>query len=329
MNRGAGVAVAVVAWGLAGTASADEGYLQRLADKVRARIDAIVAAKGPKQPPPTPITVQWKVARVGTVELGAPLIALVAGELDGDRKTGELYAVTPREVVALGFRGGHVVELGRVAFSGEPAVPAPRDPVGSAVIDGNELVAAASPWASELRVSWRGKTLVGKPGASGFGVCKGERLQLAPGRNHFANGAYAIKCRDDLVDNAGYGLTVRAELSTTNKLEVVVKRCVADQCSESGRFEYAKIGVAFDIADVDRDGTPELIVAEANPPGLPDAAKVITLGGDDKRGIFRRPFAGGVAGLAVVDGDDPDDVPEVVAAVRLVGSTRVDIWRLD
>ena len=38
--------------------------------------------------------------------------------------------------------------------------------------------------------------------------------------------------------------------------------------------------------------------------------------------------AGGVAGLAVVD-IDGDGVEDVVSAVRLVGSPRVDLWRLE
>ena len=36
--------------------------------------------------------------------------------------------------------------------------------------------------------------------------------------------------------------------------------------------------VAFAIADVDRDGVPEVIVSEASAPGTQDSAKVITLG---------------------------------------------------
>ncbi|MBA2540054.1 MAG: hypothetical protein H0V17_10505, partial [Deltaproteobacteria bacterium] len=69
--------------------------------------------------------------------------------------------------------------------------------------------------------------------------------------------------------------------------------------------------------------------SEASAPGATDSAKVHTLGGDDKKPVFRRIFNGGVAGLVVADGDDADDIPEVLAAVRLPGSTRLDIWRLD
>ncbi len=71
-----------------------------------------------------------------------------------------------------------------------------------------------------------------------------------------------------------------------------------------------------------------MIVTGSGAPGDPDAIKVITLGGDEKKGLFRKTFNGGVAGIAVGDGDG-DGVPEVLAAVRLAGATRVDLWRLD
>jgi hypothetical protein len=325
-----------VAFGLApARVHADDAYLAHLAQTVRARLTEIAIAKAPKLVPPVPVAVRWKVAKVGTIELGAPLVALVAGELDGDPRAGELYAVTSNEVIAIGFRQGRLVVRGRVAFTGERAVPAVRDPVGTAVIEGGELVAATSAWAGELRVAWTGtgasKTLVARPGGPGFLVCPGERAQLVPGRNYFATGAYAVRCRNDLVDRKGYPLRVRADLSTANKLAVVVQRCGVGgvACEETARVEYSKIGVAFEIADVDRDGTPELIVSGASAPGERDSVKVIALGGDERKALFAAPFAGGVAGIAAVDGDDPDDVAEVVVAVRFPSSTRVDFWRLD
>jgi len=337
MTRRGVAALGAVVW-FAVPASAEVGeqgdeYLARLATTVRARLDAVVASHAPKLVPPTPIKPTWRVHKVGTIELGAPLVALTAAELDGDPRAGELYAVTPHQVVAIGFRNGKLLELGRVAFAGERAVPAPRDVVGTAVVEGNEVVAAASSWAKELRVRWTNKKLVAKPGNAGFLVCPGERAQLAPGRNHFgttSNATYGVRCRDDLVDPTGYPLRVRAELAPNGKLAVTVDRCEAGggSCQRSGSFELSKVGVAFAIADVDRDGLPEVIVSDASAPGAPDSVKVLTLGGNDK-GLFRRPFNGGVAGLVAIDGDDADDVAEVLAAVRFPGATRVDVWRLD
>lgn len=110
---------------------------------------------------------------------------------------------------------------------------------------------------------------------------------------------------------------------------MTVETCPGGTCTQTGKFEYGNVGVAYVIHDVDRDGTPEVVVSEASAPYASDSAKVITLGGDEKKGIFKKSFMGGVAGLVVADGDDADDIPEVIAAVRLASSTRVDLWRLD
>ena len=89
------------------------------------------------------------------------------------------------------------------------------------------------------------------------------------------------------------------------------------------------VGVVFELADLDRDGTPELIYTGADAPGDPDSVKVIALGGDDKKPKWKKKFAaGGVAGLAVGDFDGTG-APIVIAAVRLVGATRVDLWRMN
>lgn len=304
-------------------------YYRDLAATVRARIGELILAHVPEPVPPKPIKVRWRKVKVGSIDLGAPLVSMVAAELDGDPTAGELYFVTPRAVIAIGFKNRKLVELGRVAFTGEHAVPEPRDVVGTAIVDGDEIVAASSPWVHELHVRWNNGTLVGQEGAPGFLVCPGVREQLQPGRNHFTTSTFQTRCRDDLVDAKGIPLHVRAELATgpIGKLTVGVERCAADKpCESIGKYEYTNVGIAFAIADVDRDGTPEVIVSRASAPNAPDAAKVITLGGN--RRFFKR-FQGGVAGLVTVDGDDADDIPEVLAAVRFPSSTRVDVWRLD
>src|ERR1041385_6412816 len=54
--------------------------------------------------PPKKVAIKWRLTKIGTVDLGAPLVALTGADLDGDGH-GELYAVTAREVIALGWRG--------------------------------------------------------------------------------------------------------------------------------------------------------------------------------------------------------------------------------
>jgi len=338
---------AALAW--SAPAHADEGYLARLARAVRTRLADAADAHVVKLVPPVPIALRWKLQKLGSLDLGAPLVALAAADLDGDGKA-ELYCVTSREVIAVGF-AGKPRELGRVAFTGEPAVPASRDVVGTAVVDGiappsggadgrghasavggTAVIAGVSAWAKDLRVEWRGKTLTAKHGPGGFLVC-GDRLQLAPGRNHFRDGAAALfgaRCRTDLTDAAGAPLRVRGELSTAGVLEVDVATCAAsgEDCKSTARYQVKDVGVAFDIADVDRDGTPDVVVSSASAPGDADAVRVIELGNTSGKSTFKKTFNGGVAGVAVADGDG-DGVAEVIAVVRLAGATRVDLWRLD
>ena len=64
------------------------------------------------------------------------------------------------------------------------------------------------------------------------------------------------------------------------------------------------------------------------PPGYLCCGYPQTSSGDEKKGLFRRTFNGGVVGVVVADGDG-DGAAEVIAAVRLAGATRVDLWRLD
>jgi hypothetical protein len=311
-----------------------DDVLARLASAVRARLDAAAAVHVVKRVAPVPVAIKWRPQKLGSVDLGAPIVALAAADLDGDGKA-ELYAVTSREVIALGI-AGKLRELGRVAFTGEPAVPASRDVVGTAVVEGAAVIAGVSAWAKDLRVEWRGKTLSARHGAGGFRLC-GDRATLATGRNHFRDGkdaVYGARCRDDLVDATGAPLHVRAELAITGALELAVARCPepaaggAEACQPATTYQVRDAGVAFEIADVDRDGTPDVVVASACAPGDADAVRVIALGAPGGKPSYKKTFNGGVAGIAVADGDG-DGVAEVIAVVRLAGATRVDVWRLD
>ena len=276
---------------------------------------------------------RYKLARLGSLDLGAPLVALAGADLDGDGK-GELYAVTAREVIGFALRGRKLEELGRVAFAGEPASPMPRDVVATAVVEGGALVASASPWAKSLRVTWNGKALAGALGEPGFALCPGVVAQLAPGRNYFGDattGHYGMRCQSALVEPDGRPIRVRAQLSLANQLAIEVERCAAANlgCQPASKLELAGVGVAFEIGDVDRDGRPEAIYSAAGAPGDPDLLKIVTLGDDDKKQAkLKKTFSGGIAGIALVDLDG-NGAPEVVAAVRLAGASRVDLWRVE
>jgi len=302
-----------------------DGYLAKLAAKVAQRLDQLAAAHAPKVVPPQPVVVKWGMAKLGSFELGAPVVAVAGGDLDGDKK-GELYVVTAREVVAFTLRGARLAELGRAAFSGDLAVPAPRDPVGTAVVDGRELVAAASPWVRELHVTLAKRALVATPGDPGMLRCAGKRAQLVPGRNSFDDGTFALRCRD-LVDAQGLPLRASAAL-TGSKLTVELQRCPAGgPCAAAGSFSYNNVGSAYEVADVDRDGTPEVITSSAAAPGDADTVKVHHVGADKKL-VYSHEFNIGVAGIAAVDLDG-NGTFELIAVARHAGATVIDVWRMN
>lgn len=310
-------------------------FIEKLLAITHARVDATIIAKPPKLAPPKALKLGWKLGKLASLDLGGPLAALTAADLDGDGKA-ELYAVTPREVVAIGLADPKAPKiLGRVAFSGDVATAPPRDVVAVAVVHAGTLFAAASPWQRGLRASWKDGALVATPAEPGFMQCPGEFAVLAPGRNFFgdaANGHYGIRCAAGFVDSDGFPLRTRAHLSLANKLDVQVERCAATQlgCQPASRFELGGVGVAWEIADVDRDGRPELVYSGAGAPGDPDTLKVVTLGDDDKKQAkLRKAFAaGGVAGIVVADVDGNGSV-EAIAAVRLAGAPRAELWRLE
>lgn len=323
-----GLLVAALVCVAAGPARADRGTFARLANEAQHALARSIAARSPKLAPPVPIKISWRAVRIGSIDVGGPLVALGAADLDKDGKA-ELYAVTTREVVAIGVANRKAAELGRVAYTGAVAVPASRDPVGTIAVENGQVVASTSAWDVELRVSRSGGALAAQLGSAGSLVCPGERLVRVPGRNHFGDlqqPLYGVRCAD-LVDPLGASIKVRGALIGT-RLEVTIERCTQTGCLPVAKYELDKYGAAFAVADVDRDGKPEVIVTGAGAPGDADAVKVITLGGDEKKGLFRRTFNGGVVGVVVADGDG-DGAAEVIAAVRLAGATRVDLWRLD
>lgn len=291
------------------TAGRDD-FVQRLLTETRARIDAAIAARPPVLTPPKKIAVKWRLAKVGSLDLGAPLVALTGGSLVRGGH-GELYAVTPREVIALGV-GKKLVELGRVVLTGERAMPAPRDVIASAIVDGDAVVVHVSSFAKSVRFRWVDKALVAEAGDVGYAMCAGEQAMLTPGRNYFGD-SYASRCAS-VVDAEGRPQKLRGDVSVANKLMVA---------TGASTFEYKDAGVAFELADIDHDGTPEVIYSAAAAPGDADTLRVLSLGDDEKKPKLKKAFtAGGIAGIATVGG-------EVFVAVRLVGASRVDVWRVE
>ena len=351
----AAVAVAValaapVAPARAGAAPADDDVRRGVLARAIELLEAASAAKIPPRRPPTPVPVRWKAKRLAAIDLGAPLVAMTSGDLDGDGRA-ELIAVTEREVIVLAPTGRRGIAIAaRAALPAEPPAIEPRDVVAAASVAGRG-------GAAEVRVrtssAARGARYVLDAGAlrevgpqATYPLCADRDGELAPGRNYYERAGgdalpltwpsryWAAACRAGLVDREGRALRAEAVLGAGGALAVTVAvRCDRDEagCVAERTVTIDRAGVAFTVADVDRDGRPEVITSAASAPGDADAVTVHTIpapGATLGKPVFTRSFSGGVGGVAADDLDGDGDV-EVIAAVRLPGAERVDLWLLD
>jgi hypothetical protein len=288
-------------------------------------------------PPPVAVPLTWKARRVASLELGAPLLALAAGDLDGDGRA-ELVALTERAVIVMAPARRGMVERARIALPAEPASIRPRDAVGALAIAGGEIWARSSTAGRGARYRFADGALREVAAVAGFPFCAGREVELVPGKNVATGGGglfLARRCRDDITDDRGRRLAAEGTVDVDGRLVLTVTtRCpagaAAADCPADRTVNVDDAGVAFEIDDVDRDGRLEVITSAAGAPGDADAVTVRRLGpgGLGARPVWRRGFSGGIVALGSgdVDGDGDRDV---FAAVRLAGARKVDLWLLD
>jgi len=73
--KAAATAVLLVAVASPADAGNDD-FLHRLIADINAKIDAAIVARPPKLVPPKKVAVHWRLAKLGSVDLGAPLVAM-------------------------------------------------------------------------------------------------------------------------------------------------------------------------------------------------------------------------------------------------------------
>ncbi|MBK9030208.1 MAG: VCBS repeat-containing protein [Myxococcales bacterium] len=346
MRRALVVAALVASTRLAGAtpfapppAPAGGGPIGALWRQAVVALEDASAARVPVLVPPTPRPVTWKARRVASLDLGAPVLALAAADLDGDR-IDELIVLTERHVVVLAAHRKGLRERARIAVPADPPALRPRDPIGALAVaagpDGVELWARSSSAARAARYGWRGGALVELAPVLGYPLCADRVVELAAGRNYATvDGVdvWTARCRLGEVDRLGRSIAVEAMVAVGGAMTVTVDtRCPrgGGPCAAQTRATLDGVGTAVEVADVDRDGAVEVLVAGAGAPGDADAVAVHTLtaAGFAKKPRFRRAFLGGVVGLAVGDVDGDGD-REAFAAVRLAGARKVDLWLLD
>lgn len=319
-------------------------------------LEEAAVARIPPLAPPVPVKVTWKAKKLGAIDLGAPLATLATSDLDNDGRA-EVIAVTELDVIVLAPQGRRALaEIARAPLPDVAASRQPRIAVATAATiqeprSAALLVRASTVGAAAKYVLDDAGKLVASEAADEYRVCEDRVARLVPGRDYFERASdhddaldgwpdrfFAAACTDRLVDPIGRGLRVDAVLGAGGQLSVTARtRCPrtgegSTDCVAERSFTIAKVGVAFAIADVDRDGRPEIITSAASAPGDADSVTVRSLPATGtklaKKPVFEKAFTGGVGGIVADDVDGDGDI-EVIAAVRLPGAERVDLWLLD
>jgi hypothetical protein len=289
------------------------------------------------------------------MDLGAPLLALAAGDVDADGVV-ELVALTTREVVVLTVGRDSTRVEQRVALPPDAATIRPRDPVGSLVIadvsgDASpEVLARSSELAEGAILTLRDGSLAREATLKNYPMCalRDETLaihvcaaMLGEGVNYFPREGFFLQ--PDWKSFVGPALPPKflaleaVALARPDATERALIGAV-DDAGELSLYDVGTaaawttiddVGAAWEIADLDGDGAPEVITSAARPPGDGDTITVHALADDGGSRVLHRGSAlrGGIAAIASGDFDGDGHV-DVAAAVRLVGSSRSDLWVL-
>ena len=121
-------------------------------------------------------------------------------------------------------------------------------------------------------------------------------------------------------------------LSLASELDVSAQAMCRERLRTGRHPTSTTSACAFDVADFDRDGVPEVIFAAASAPGDPDTMKVVHVAtGDEKKPRLRKDVEPAAwSAIAAVDSSMATGAPRSRSRRWHPGSKRaIDLWRLN
>ena len=279
---------------------------------------------------------------------GAEVLGLAAGDLDGDGSI-ELVTLRPRRLAVLRLKGGKLEQVAATDLPPPLSPLRPRRALGTVVLadtDGDgrlEILARSSEQQQGVHMVLNGKDLVTKGALNGYPLLAGPGksgqllAEAVPGKDmldgtRLGTGAapaeapkgkkkglfqrripaafYSFKATEISLQKGGSRRHIGL-VDITGRLHLYATQLATPSLVRPG------VGVAFDLADLDDDGTLEVITTGTYAPSSGDDRVLIrrSLGKRLSRVLWRSPRLGGLV-TALTHGDlNGDGKLELVAAV--------------
>ncbi len=292
--------------------------------------------------PKPSLDIEWRARKVGTVQLEEPVLALSMYDLDGDGVS-EMFVLTENSVALLRMKDSKIAIESLLPIDEPRSITGPRSSVGQIEFVADRALVRSSRLSKGVMFSLSGKELRKETSISGFPFCGDGKAELVTGRDYFEQITskskrfgftpvpkrfYSSRCVDHIFDSTNRRMHILGLVSTDRVLHIYCDRggkpCRA---SPAQNREYRGVGSVFGITDVNRDGSPEVLVSSARPPGDTDSVTVYARKQESVVEVFKAAFKTGIVGISSGDFTGQGR-RQVWVGAREPGSEELEVWSL-